>query len=323
MSKARRIVKRRKDSVELVHAVAQELTTETAITIATQAFKAEGYRQRTINDYSKLFKYFMREVSVDKVEIIKEAHIQTYIHKLLNRGLSPATVNIRVSALKAVFKRLYSRGYISNNPTDDFIKLRTDEPKIFTLNSNQLKRIFRVVDKDTYAGYRDYCAMLLMLHCGLRVNEVNSLEINDIDFDNLSIMLAGAKNKNRKTRAIPITGKVAEELKTLIDESKEYFKDLRYVFLTQEGKPVDNDLIRKRMYRYGQLAGLHEECRPSPHSLRHTFATNFLRNGGSINALMRIMGHADITTTMRYVRLNDEEVKEQFNRVAYKSVYDV
>ena len=58
--------------------------------------------------------------------------------------------------------------------------------------------------------------MLLMLHCGLRVNEVNQLEANDIDFDNLTIMLAGAKNKNRKTRAVPMTKKVAEELRMLI-----------------------------------------------------------------------------------------------------------
>lgn len=321
MSK-KRIVKRRKDLTDVVSS-AEGLDTERAIAIANQQFIAEGFRQRTIDDYSKLFRYFMRELEIERIEIITEAHVQSYIHKLLERGLSPSTVNIRLSALKAIFKRLHEHGHMKSNPTADFIKLRTDEAKIFMLSSGQVKRLFRVVDKSTYAGYRDYCAMLLMLHCGLRVNEVNSLEINDIDFDNLTIMLAGAKNKNRKTRAIPISKKVADELRMLIKESKEYFSDFSNVFLTQEGNPIDKDLIRKRMYRYGQLAGLQKECRPSPHSLRHTFATNFLINGGSINALMRIMGHADITTTMRYVRLNDEEVKAQFNKVTIKNDYEV
>ena len=293
MSKSIRVVKRRREVVDFI-GTAEALDTEAAIAIAAQAFRAEGFRKRTIDDYSKLFRYFMRELNIEKVEIITAAHVQMYINKLLNRELAPATVNIRISALKSVFKRLNEQGYIKSNPAVDFVKLRTDEAPIFTLNHNQIKRIFRVVDKTTHAGYRDYCAMLLMLHCGLRVNEVNQLEANDIDFDNLTIMLAGAKNKNRKTRAVPMTKKV-----------------------------VDNDLLRKRMYRYGTLAGLLKECRPSPHSLRHTFATNFLRNGGSVNALMRIMGHADITTTMRYVRLNDEAVKEQYEKVAAKNDYGI
>jgi site-specific recombinase XerD len=215
MSKSIRVVKRRREVVDFI-GTAEALDTEAAIAIAAQAFRAEGFRKRTIDDYSKLFRYFMRELNIEKVEIITAAHVQMYINKLLNRELAPATVNIRISALKSVFKRLNEQGYIKSNPAVDFVKLRTDEAPIFTLNHNQIKRIFRVVDKTTYAGYRDYCAMLLMLHCGLRVNEVNQLEANDIDFDNLTIMLAGAKNKNRKTRAVPMTKKVAEELRMLI-----------------------------------------------------------------------------------------------------------
>ncbi|EEM57167.1 MULTISPECIES: tyrosine-type recombinase/integrase [Bacillus] len=322
MLKNRRVVKRRREIVDFIDTT-EELSTETVIRIVTQAFQAEGFRKRTIDDYTKLFHYFMRELNIEKVEIITAKHVQMYINKLLSRELAPATINIRISALKSVFKRLHEQGYIKSNPAVDFVKLRTDEAPIFTLNNNQIKRLFRVVDKTTYAGYRDYCAMLLMLHCGLRVNEVNQLEANDLDFDNLTIMLSGAKNKNRKTRAVPMTKKIAEELRMLIDESREYFEGTTNVFLTQDGNSIDNDLLRKRMYRYGQLAGLSKECRPSPHSLRHTFATNFLRNGGSVNALMRIMGHADITTTMRYVRLNDEAVKEQYEKVAAKNDYGV
>lgn len=322
MLKNRRVVKRRREIVDFID-TNEELNTERAIKIVTQAFQAEGFRKRTIDDYTKLFRYFMRELNIDRVEIITAKHVQMYINKLISRELAPATVNIRISALKSVFKRLHEQGYTKSNPAIDFVKLRTDEAPIFTLNNNQIKRLFRVVDKTTYAGYRDYCAMLLMLHCGLRVNEVNQLEVNDLDFDNLTIMLSGAKNKNRKTRAVPMTRRIAEELRMLIDESREYFEDTTNVFLTHDGNSIDNDLLRKRMYRYGQFAGLSKECRPSPHSLRHTFATNFLRNGGSVNALMRIMGHADITTTMRYVRLNDEAVKEQYEKVAAKNDYGV
>ena len=77
-------------------------------------------------------------------------------------------------------------------------KLKVDEQKIYTLTDSQIKRLFAMVDKTSYAGYRDYVAMLVMLKCGLRINEINALEIDDVDFDNGVILLPGRKTRTER-----------------------------------------------------------------------------------------------------------------------------
>lgn len=320
----KRIVKRRVPRVELLKVdKTDSLDVEQTIKIFSHIAKQEGMRERTISDYAKFYRYFTKEVEVTDLKKMNADHIGLYIDSLLEKGLSPVTVNIRLSGLKSLFRRLEKHEYIKENPAINFSKLRTDESKIYTFNNSQIKRLFRVVDTTSYAGFRDYVAMLLMLHCGMRVNEVAALEINDIDFDNGVILLAGAKNKNRRSRSIPMSKRIIGEIKQLITESMEYFEEVKHVFLTQDGRRLDNDIIRKRMYTYGRLSGLYRECRVSPHSLRHTFACNYLRDGGSVNALMHILGHKDIASTMRYVRMTSEEVKEQYETVLSKRNYEV
>jgi site-specific recombinase XerD len=314
--KRKGIYKRREESI--INADIKsvgKLSVDKALNYVSNTLRSEGYRERTINDYAKLFGYFTRDMNISNVAEITESDVRGYINLILTKGLSNRTANIRLAAFRAIFKRLFEHGIIPTNPPGNITKLREDEQKIFTLNDKQVHRLFSVVEKDTFAGFRDYCAMLLMLTSGLRSNEVNSLEISDIDFDNLVIMLPGAKNKNRRTRAIPITKKVADELRQLIAETSEYFNgEIKHVFTNQFGEALDNERIRKRMHKYGTLANLYGECRPSPHSLRHTFATNFLKNGGNITALMKILGHSDIKTTQRYLYFTDDDIKEQFNK---------
>ncbi|MGI2732496.1 tyrosine-type recombinase/integrase [Bacillus cytotoxicus] len=118
-----------------------------------------------------------------------------------------------------------------------------------------------MIDKTSYAGYRDYVAMLVMLKCGLRINEVNSLEVGDVDFDNGVILLSGRKNKNRKSRVIPMSKKVQNELAQLVTETKEYFDGLgKHVFVNSFGEPLKYDHIRKRMNYYVKQAGLTKIC---------------------------------------------------------------
>ena len=115
-------------------------------------------------------------------------------------GLAAGTVNIRLGGVKSIFSRLVKEGILTENPCKDIPKLQTDEKPIFAFSDRQLKRLFSIIDKTSVAGYRDYVAMITMLYCGLRANEIENLEISDIDFDNSVIMLPGSKNKNRKIR---------------------------------------------------------------------------------------------------------------------------
>ncbi|MGC4378967.1 tyrosine-type recombinase/integrase [Fictibacillus sp. Mic-4] len=313
----RPVVKRRNVEAEDVF-YETKITVNGALERVLNIYSAEGYRNRTINDYGKYWTEFFQ--IIDNRRYISDVitdDFRKYINVLLRkRGLSPVTVNIRMNAIRAIFNRLESEGIIEDNPVKPIRKLKTDEQKVGALTEEQLKRLFAQIDKGSFAGYRDYCAMLTMLKCGLRINEINALEIDDVDFDNNVIMLPGSKNKNRKNRAVPLSPKVAVELRQLIKETQEYFgPGIKTVFVNNVGEPLNEDLIRKRMNKYGNDAGLKGECRFSPHNLRHTFAVRFLKNGGDIRTLARIMGHSDISTTQVYLNYSDDDVMSQYKKV--------
>lgn len=295
----------------------QSISTEDAIEKVMLVYETEGYREKTLKGYRAYYDEFIRVIGIRELERIHKDDIRAYIkHQLDKRNLSPVTVNIRLASLRSVFNRMVAEDLIEESPFKEIRKLRTDEGQIFSLTDQQVKRLFSVVDLDTYAGYRDYVAMLTMLKSGLRSNEINSLEISDLDLDNRVMMLPGAKNKNRKTRSIPMTLQLAEEIRGLIAEAREYFgADISYVFVNQFGQQMRNDHLRKRVDKYAHQAGLKGECRASPHSLRHTFAVRFLSSGGDIKTLQSILGHSDLASTEIYIKYTDETVKQNFDKV--------
>lgn len=302
-----------------------KLTVNDALMRVLNIYGSEGYRVRTMNDYESYWSEFFRIIEREYITDVTTDDFRKYINIMLRkRGLSPVTVNIRLSAIRAMFNRLFTEGLLgTDNPVTPIRKLKTDQNKIGALSDAQIKRLFAQVDQSTFAGFRDYCAMLTMLKCGLRINEINSLEICDIDFDNGVIALPGAKNKNRKNRVVPMSKKVNENLRQLISESKEYFDSVTHVFLNNEGFPLNEGLIRKRMYKYGVNAGLKGECRFSPHNLRHTFAVNFLKNKGDIRTLQMILGHTDLGTTQIYLNYSDHQIVARYQEVINRDNLDV
>lgn len=297
----------------------RRLTVADALDKVLTVTMAEGYRPRTLKDYRRIWTWFFDYLSasganVRYIDEVTTDHFREYIADCLTRNLSPVTVNVRVRALKAIFNRLHEEGLIEENPAARVRKLKTDEKAVQPLTEAQFKRLLSVIDKSTFAGLRDYAAILLMYDAGLRVNEVNALEPADVDFDNCVIMLPGAKNKNRKSRAVPISESLAGLLRQLIQETEEYFGSAPRVFTNNYGEPMEPERLRKRMYEYGKAAGLHGIVRVSPHTLRHTFALRFIQSGQSVFALQKILGHASIETTRRYVNLQHDDIVRAHKR---------
>lgn len=317
MAKIRRrgVVKRRDTGINF-EISRHTLHYEKAIDDIARVYEAENYRDRTIKEYRRHWTEFFEVIGKENVFDVTKEDFRKYITVFIQvQGYAAGTVNIRLGAVKSVFSRLVKEEVLTDNPGKDIPKLKTDENTIFSFSDRQIKRLFSIVDKTTVAGYRDYVAMLTMLYCGLRNNEIDALEISDIDFENNVILLPGVKNKNRKVRAVPMTNKVSNELRQLIIENQENFGAyVKYVFVNSYGEPLRYGLLRKRMHKYGIMAGLNDEARVSPHSLRHTFAIRFLKNGGDIRTLQMILGHSDISTTQVYLRYSNDDLIEQYQR---------
>src|SRR5690606_28213968 len=155
---------------------------------------------------------------------------------------------------------------------------------------------------------RDKVAMSLILDTGMRVNEVFSLEVSEIDFKTRSITLPASKNKNRKPRIIPLSNAVLKLLLELITENKVHF-DSKYVFLSNFGEQYNPNSFRSRLRMYKDLSGIKK--RVSPHALRHQFCHDYIMNGGDIFTLQRIVGHADIQTTRKYIQMTGVDIQSQ------------
>jgi len=223
-------------------------------------------------------------------------------------GISPASVNVRIRVLKTFFATLQQEGIISKNPADNLSLMRVDEDTVQPLTEEEIKLLLASPNQKYFSQFRDYVIMILMLDTGMRLNEVCSLEIRDVDFKSRQIILPAIKNKNRKTRLLPLSSETIKLLMQLITETKEYF-DSSFVFATNYGEAVNEKTIQKAFQKYARQAGIKK--RVSPHVLRHNFAKMAALNGMDIFTLMRILGHSDISTTRKYVQINDEDVKRQ------------
>lgn len=228
-------------------------------------------------------------------------------NKPQEKGISGITINCYLRSLRIFFSWLVSEGIIAANPFEK-VKIPSPPKKVIpTFSDSQLEQLLKVIDKRRAEGYRDYSMILTLLDTGLRVSELCGLELKNVWLDEGMLKITG---KGNKERLIPIGKQLQRILWRYIhgyrpEPACHQFDNL---FLTREGQPLSKDRVDKIMSRYGtkaEIAGI----RCSPHTLRHTAAVRFLRNGGDVFSLQRLLGHASLEMTRRYCELADIDVK--------------
>jgi len=223
------------------------------------------------------------------------------------RGLSPHTVNSYLRSVRAFWSWLEGEGIIIDNPFERIRIPRAPGKVMPTFSNSQLNSLFAAIDTSTREGLRDYVIVITLLDTAMRVSELSGMKLTDLRLDDAVVKVMG---KGSKERLIPF-GKYVRRLLW------RYLNDLRpeplnprceNVFLTTDGWPMTGKYIRSRMARYGRRAGL-EGIRCSPHTLRSTAAVSFLRNGGDVFSLQRLLGHASLSMTRHYCELADIDVQ--------------
>lgn len=222
-------------------------------------------------------------------------------------GLSPVTINTRIKPLKTMFNFLEQEGVIQLNPFKTIKKVREPVNYIQTLTEEQLGRLLREPDKKSYAGFRDYVYMMVLLDCFFRLNECLSLRETDINFSTGVCRVEGRYVKNRRTKLVPLSKATLKAVKELIKENKEFDSDK--LFLTNYGEPINGDRIRDRVKMHAKNADI--EIPVNVHLFRHTAATIYLNNGGSEAFLVEMMGLSDFRMIKRYTHPTIDDVKRQ------------
>ena len=223
------------------------------------------------------------------------------------KGLSKHTVNCYLRSIRAFWSWLIREGIVDASPFERVKVPGVPRKVVPTFSEAQLQALLAAIRTSTPEGFRDYTIILTLTDTALRISELTGLTMDDLWLDEGVLKVMG---KGGKERLIPIGKQVQRLLWRYINQFRPTPVSPRsdFVFLTKDGRPLPRNRIQKRMAVYGERADL-KGIRCSPHTLRHTAAVKFLRNGGDVFSLQRLLGHSSLEMTRHYCQLADIDVK--------------
>ncbi len=266
--------------------------------------KAEGRSGRTIQDYYYHITHFIKvypNAGIDDYNALKRDVIA-----YMAEDAKPAYYNNKLVYLRTFFTWCVNESIMPDNPIKNF-KRRKADSRIVDVKSQNLKKLLGIPDQKTYTGLRDYSLLLLQLDTGIRPKEALSLQINDVNIRSLEIYVKAENAKTKIARTLPVSPITAKAIQKLINVRPKDWDAEIPVFCTYEGRKWSVNGWYKQLSSHGNKMGI----TVFPYQLRHTFALEFLRNGGNSFALQKTMGHADLNMTKRYVALADDDIKKQ------------
>lgn len=277
--------------------------------------------QKTIANYHH---YLMRLVEfTDDADISKLTPETVRAWRLaLNRmtdetgqPLGKTTQNYHLIALRSFLKYLAKRGVAALDSAK--IELaKVSRPQVGFLDTEEVERLFAAADTSNVVGLRDRAIMELLFSSGLRVSELTALDQGDINLERREFMVRG---KGGKDRPVFISAEAADAVERYLKLRHDNFKPLFIHFAGSKDELDDGRFTRltdrsvqRLIRRYAKLAGLTKTV--TPHTLRHSFATDLLRNGADLRSVQAMLGHANISTTQIYTHVTDPQLKEVHER---------
>ena len=227
-------------------------------------------------------------------------------------GLSPLTIQGYARTLKAFFSWLTREGYLAENPAERLKIPKAPKVIVETLTESQVRKFLAVINRKSGEGFRNYCIALVLLDTGIRLSELANLMLSDVHLDQAYFKVMG---KGAKERVVPIGANVQKASWKYIHQRRPepIHPNITNLFLTRDGRALKGDGVYRMVRKYGGRAEL-KGVRCSPHTFRHTFAKNFLLNGGDVFTLQKILGHSSLEVVRMYVELASEDVQIQHRR---------
>ena len=265
--------------------------------------KRRNFSHHTLKSYLNKLRQFVLWVDVP-IENVSYQKVNVYIDHLLARRLGPKTINCHLNSIRRFYSYLRDEEQIAmSNPVKTGCKLRSSQPLPKHLKDQEVLRLF-----DEIKNSRDRAMFMLMLRCGLRVEEVANLSLAAIDWRRSKLYVFNGKGQ--KDRVVYISH---DTYKALVDYVKQRLSlRVKKVFLvekgTHKGKPLSVRGIQKRMEYYAKKAGLPVSC----HQLRHTMATQLLNADADLVSIQDLLGHSRIKTTQRYCRVSNLKVQRDY-----------
>lgn len=276
--------------------------------------KIKNYTAKTQKGYrnnNALFHHWLKnEYNIIKLEDVTRLHIKHYIMYLIKKGRKPTYVNGILKNIRAFFKYATSEGYLNVNPALKVNWQKEGKVIINAFNDDEIGRMLNVFNYSDFLNARNKTIIGTLCDTGIRNQELCNLKRTDVR--ETIIRILGKGNKERYVPISPVLKKMMIKCERIRDF---YFKDriLNYdnYFLSNRGKPLTVEAIERVVKIAGEKAKVRDEIRCSPHTIRHYFAQEQLRNGLDVYSLSRLLGHENISITKRYLQsIKDEDIVE-------------
>ena len=237
----------------------------------------------------------------------------SYLLNLKERGYAATTAARKVAAAKSFFSFMVAEGNIKDNPTLNVTSPRVGKSLPKPISISQVRRLLEQPTKlSTLEAKRDRAILELLYASGMRVSELVSLNLGDIDIDDGSVRCFG---KGHKERLIPIAPRAALTVKEYLQEARPHLSHSdaeQALFLNRRGDRLTRQGLWQILKGYAKSAGLDKEI--TPHTLRHSFATHMLNGGADLRSVQELLGHANISTTQVYTHLTTEHVRRTYEK---------
>jgi site-specific recombinase XerD len=264
--------------------------------------QAHGAAPRTLEDYRKRVSQFYRQ----HPEAWYPDRLKAAAYAFLAEPVKPATYNLRLVYLRAFLSWCVKEGIYPENPLAGF-RRRKDPGRQVRVAEEVLAELLQQPDRKTYAGLRDFAALLVFLDTGIRPSELFSLLPSDVDLRAGEIRVRPEIAKTRVPRTLPLTPPAVGAVRQLLAARHPLWPETVPLFASENGTRLAPSSWRDRLKKYMARIGV----RLRPYDLRHAFALLFLKNGGHALALQRFLGHADLTMCKRYVALTQKDLRKQ------------
>lgn len=258
----------------------------------------------------KKYKFFLKERNIIKAEDIDKKDIQDFMQVLLKEKKKPQTIAHYLTSIKNYHKFLLKNGYVNTDIAESI-----ERPKLTKKLPNVLsvEEVDKLLDirLNTPFDYRNKCMLELLYGTGLRVSELVSIKINDIDTINCIVHCIG---KGNKERIVPINDYVITSLNDYLKERSKLLKNktTQELFLNREGDSISREGFFKVLKKLLLEKGLNPNV--SPHTLRHSFATHLLEHGADLRVIQEMLGHSDISTTRIYTHITNNQIRDDYNK---------
>ncbi|HHT9119219.1 MAG TPA: tyrosine recombinase XerC [Candidatus Hypogeohydataceae bacterium YC41] len=262
---------------------------------------------------------FLEGLGCNHPKQVTPLHLRKFLVWLRRKSYKTTTLSRKLASLRSFYRFLFKEGVIKNNPGT---VLRTPKrhrtlPKFLSLQ--EVESLLSVVNKDSPHGLRDLAILETLYSTGVRVSELVGLDLDDVD---MFSELIKVKGKGKKERIVPIGSQALEAIKLYLATSNRgqgtgnreqgigAQKDNKALFLNKTGGRLTTRSVARILEKYMKLSGIRQ--RPSPHTLRHSFATHLLDRGADLRAVQEMLGHASLSSTQIYTHVTTEHLRQVY-----------